>query len=180
MLKILICHGWKGYPEENWFQWLKGELELLGHKVVVPQFPDPEYPNLNDWLTELKNHLKDEEEYILIGHSLGGYLVIKSIENFNFKIKRAYLIGSFLRKLNIPELEKFFETELDMNKIKNREIDIRAYNSENDPYVPAEFNSDWESINAKLILKKDAQHFNADAGFTKIDFLLEDIKSERW
>ena len=41
MANIFIIHGTEGYPEENWFPWLKKELEQKGHIVFVPQFPTP-------------------------------------------------------------------------------------------------------------------------------------------
>lgn len=41
MKNAIIIHGTEGYPEENWFPWLKNELELIGYNVIVPQFPSP-------------------------------------------------------------------------------------------------------------------------------------------
>jgi hypothetical protein len=41
MRNIFIIHGSYGYPEENWFPWLKKELSKLGHRVFVPKFPIP-------------------------------------------------------------------------------------------------------------------------------------------
>ena len=38
---VFIFHGTEGYPEENWFPWLKEKLEAKGYKVFVPQFPTP-------------------------------------------------------------------------------------------------------------------------------------------
>src|SRR3989338_4142675 len=42
MSNVFIFHGTGGYPEENWFPWLKKELEELECKVIIPKFPSPE------------------------------------------------------------------------------------------------------------------------------------------
>ncbi len=39
---VFIFHGSSGYPEENWFPWLKQKLEDKGLEVFVPKFPTPE------------------------------------------------------------------------------------------------------------------------------------------
>ena len=41
MKTAIIIHGTEGYPEENWFPWLKSELEIIGYQTFVPQFPSP-------------------------------------------------------------------------------------------------------------------------------------------
>ena len=77
-----------------------------------------------------------------------------------------------MKTVQIQEIESFFIRELDFNKIKSSNLEIVAYNSENDPYVPAEYNTDWEKINTKSIIIKDAGHFNTASGYIKIQFLL--------
>ena len=79
MSNIFIFHGTEGYPEENWFPWLKEKLEATGHKVFVPQFPSP--PIVPAKISEWFDVLKDYEQYInegaiLIGHSLGGVFTL--------------------------------------------------------------------------------------------------------
>src|SRR5690349_20897890 len=94
MTNIFIIHGVGGTPEENWFPWLKTELEKRGHHVIVPQFPTPEGQTLENWLAVLKNY----EEFIapdsiFIGHSLGVHFVLDVAEIY--KIGAAYLVATF-------------------------------------------------------------------------------------
>ena len=50
MKNAIIIHGTYGNPDENWFPWLKIELEKIGYQVYVPTFPTPENQNLEAWL----------------------------------------------------------------------------------------------------------------------------------
>ena len=60
MANIFIIHGSFGHPDENWIPWLKAELEKLGNRVFVPQFPTHENQTLNNW----KNTFNENEKYL--------------------------------------------------------------------------------------------------------------------
>ena len=75
MKTAFIFHGTAGYPEENWFPWLREKLQSRGYTIFVPQFPTPEGQSLETWLRVLddyKQHIT--EDTIMIGHSLGEYV----------------------------------------------------------------------------------------------------------
>lgn len=81
MPTAFIIHGSYGNPKENWFPWLKNELENKGFQVFVPQFPIPKQEdqnkawgghNLNAWISTLKKYSKYiNENTIFIAHSRG-------------------------------------------------------------------------------------------------------------
>ena len=83
MKNALIIHGTEGYPEENWFPWLKQELEKRGYEVFVPQFPSPpKVPaKIAEWFDVLKNYEQHVNgDTIIIGHSLGGVFTLRILE----------------------------------------------------------------------------------------------------
>ena len=95
MTNVFIFHGTGGYPEENWFPWMKQKLEELGCKVIVPQFPTPENQTLKNWFKVLKDYEQlYNENTILVGHSLGCAFLLRVLEKYNIKIKAAFLIAA--------------------------------------------------------------------------------------
>ena len=46
---VIIVHGYTASPADNWFPWLKKELELLGATVAVPVMPEPHSPDPQKW-----------------------------------------------------------------------------------------------------------------------------------
>src|SRR3989344_4874506 len=95
MANVFIIHGVGGYPEENWFPWLKKQLEQLGHNVVVPQFPTPENQTLSSWLEVLEQYKQFlTPATIFVGHSLGVPFVLNILEKY--PAKAAFLVAGFV------------------------------------------------------------------------------------
>lgn len=180
MTTIIIIHGAFGHPQENWFPWLKEELENLDCKVFVPKFPTPEGQSLENWLNSFKDHEKFiDKSTILVGHSIGVAFVLRLLEKY--KVKAALLIAGFIGKLNYPEVNDinstFFEKPFDWNKIKENCKNIFVISSDNDPYIPLEKTYELaEKLGVKPTIVHNAGHFNEKAGYTRFSFLLEKIK----
>ncbi len=79
----LILHGSFGYPDENWFPWLKLKLEKEGHKVYSPQLPIDDFDKLkprDSPKQNLKAWLKSIED-IIIDSSIGRIAQILTKQN---------------------------------------------------------------------------------------------------
>jgi len=79
MKNALILHGTDFRKEQkqklnNWFPWLKAELEKLGFEVWVPELPEAWQPNLKRYWNFLKG-FNFNEETVIIGHSSGAAMV---------------------------------------------------------------------------------------------------------
>ncbi len=169
---IIIIHGTFSTPTDNWFPWLKKELN-----AITPTFPTPENQNLTNWLDVMKNY-KITKDTILIGHSSGATFILSLLEKY--ECKAAFLVAGFTGKLNIsldPLNKTFAEKEFDWEKIKENCKQIYMFHSDNDPYVPLENAKNLqEHLNAKLTIIPNGQHLNKTAGFTKFPLLLKKIK----
>jgi len=181
-MKVVIIHGAYGSPQENWFPWLKKELEKLNYEVIIPQFPTPKGQSLKNWLGILNKAVKNwNQDLIFVAHSLGPALVLKKIEELKKPIKAAFLVAGFIGKLDLKELDSlnanFFEKGFDWKKIKKNCQKFFVYNSDNDPYVPlAKGRKLAKNLGVKLNIIHNGGHLNSAAGYNQFSRVLEDIK----
>jgi predicted alpha/beta hydrolase family esterase len=184
MKKVFIFHGTEGYPEENWFPWMKEKLEAEGCKVFVPQFPSPPVvpAKISEWFDVLNNYEKDiNEDAILIGHSLGGIFTLRILEKLNHSIKAAIFVGTPVGVgmiLNYERDNAFGGFNFDWENIKNKSENFIVYQSDTDPYVSLENGNELaKNLGVELTFIPNAGHFNTKAGYTEFPDLLEKIKS---
>lgn len=183
MKNLFIFHGTEGYPEENWFPWLKQELENSGYNVIVPQFPSPPIvpAKISEWFEVLKNYEKYiGKDTILIGHSLGGVFTLRVLEQLEHPIKAAVFIGTPIGVrpiLNYDRDNSFSGFSFDWQNILAKAQHFEVFQSDNDPYVSLDNGKQLaENLNVTLNFVPNAGHFNTKAGYTKFDLLLEKLK----
>ncbi len=184
MTNIFIIHGAYGCPEENWFPWLKIELEKLRCKVFVPKFPTPENQSLENWFKAFENYRQYlNKDSIIVGHSMGSAFLLSVLEKLDKPIKASFFISGFIDLLENHEVDEinktFVNKDFDWWKIKRNCKKFYLFHSDNDPYVPLEKAEKLaKNLGINLILVKNAGHFNKKAGYTKFELLLEKIKNE--
>jgi predicted alpha/beta hydrolase family esterase len=165
MKRAIIIHCWEGYPEYCWYPWVKKELEVKGFQVEVPAFPDTEKPKLGEWLPMLKELAgQPDEELYLIGHSLGCITIMRYLESLeeNQKIGGVVFVAGFTENVGYDEIKTFFETPVDLDKIKSRvKNGFVAIHSDDDPYVDLKYADIFkEKLGAEIIIKHGAKHFS--------------------
>ena len=180
-LNYLIVHGTYGYPEENWFPWLKNKLSANAN-VVVPKFPTPEGQTLASWLTiadaAIKNWTPDST--VLIGHSAGAVLVLRMAEKAKKPFRAVYPVCPFAQPLNLPQfdplLSSFVEPPFDWQAVQRGAKTITCFAGDDDPYVPLGYSDKVaRPAGAALIVIKKGGHLNEAAGYLEFPRLLEEI-----
>lgn len=181
---FFIIHGTQGNPAENWFPWLKDELEKLGHEVYIPAFPTPQNQSLENWMKVFEG-LKDKvtDSTIFIGHSIGAAFVLSLLEQAGQQMQASFLVAPFVKDLGNAEFDElnktFIHKNFDWQKIKDHSKEFYIYHGDNDPYVPVERSQEVaEQLDEIVFTIKDAGHFNSAASYNQFPRLLADINMQ--
>ena len=181
---IFIFHGTEGYPEENWFPWLREKLEAKGFKVIVPQFPTPPVApaKISEWFDVLKEYEKDiNGETIIIGHSLGGVFSLRILEKLEHPIKATFLVGTPIgvRPILFYDRDSSFSGfDFNWESIKNKAKHFGVFQSDNDPFVSLGNGEQLaKELGVELTFIPNAGHFNKKVGYLNFPKLLEKIET---
>jgi len=139
MKNALILHGTAGNSKENWFPWLKNELEKQGYHVWLPDLPHADKPNptrYNDFL--LHQNFDFSAETILIGHSSGAVEILHLLPHLSVDIRAAFLVGAFKDNdfLKWKPNDELFSVPLDFAGIQKHCKKLVFIHSEDDPFCP--------------------------------------------
>jgi predicted alpha/beta hydrolase family esterase len=182
MARVFLLHGAFGNPDENWFPWLKKELEGKDFSVSAPAFPTPDGQTLDNWLSAFAPYEKRmNRNSILVGHSLGAAFALRLLERAKKPIHAAFLVAGFAETLGNPKFDdinrSFIEPPFDWQEIRTNCNYFEILQSSNDPHVPfsaAQHLAD--NLEAGITVIQNAGHFNSESGFRTFELLLEKIE----
>lgn len=165
MKRAIIVHCWEGYSEYCWYPWVKKELETKGFQVEVPAFPETENPKMDRWVSKLQEVIGEPDERLyLIGHSLGCATIMRYLEALdeNQRVGGVVFVAGFTENVGYAEIQNFFETPIDLEKIKTKTKNgFFAIHSDDDPYVDLKYADIFkEKLEAEIIIKHNAKHFS--------------------
>lgn len=171
--KVVILHGTSGSPTENWFPYIKKELESLGADVYIPQLPLRSKQNLNNWRKALRDQVPFEldENTILIGHSVGASFMLSLLnERRESALKASIFVSGFYDSLQEDEIQElvktFVDLEFDWNLIRNNAGQIVQLHGDDDPHVPLEQAKRLsDKIKSNLVIIPKGGHLNRKSGY---------------
>jgi uncharacterized protein len=174
MKKALIVHAWYNSPENNWYPWLKNELERKGYSVTLPDFTElrKDVPELITILTQIEKTVKPDNDTVVVGHSLGCLVALRLAEKLT--LKKVVLVSGWDFNDLTEGHRKFWKTKLNHAKIMKNVSEIVVIHSSNDPYITASQAEDMcKRFKGKFVLVKDAGHITAKDGYTKLPAILQ-------
>lgn len=177
---VIIIHGAYGHPAENWFGWLKRELETRHVECHVPPLPTPDNQSLQSWLQVFAATCGKyiHANSILVGHSLGAAFLLRWLEQSHQKIHTSILAGAFIGEVGISKFDtinqSFFTTPFNWQRIQKQCEQFYCFHGSNDPYVPRKnFDFIASQLAARKIMIANGGHLNAAAGYTTFPHVLE-------
>lgn len=183
--KVYIIHGWEGYPENNWFPWLKKELEKRKFKVIIPSMPNTEEPKIEEWVSFLKKQVNqpDKNTYF-IGHSIGCQTIMRYLETLrgDVKIGGIIFVAGWFNLINLETKEAeliakpWLETLINFNKILSHNKKFVVIFSDNDKFVPLTDAKLFKNrLGAKIIIEKNKGHFDDENLVKELPVVLKEL-----
>jgi predicted alpha/beta hydrolase family esterase len=177
-MKVIILHGANGNPHENWFMWLKSELEKHSIESIVPRLPIDETQSYASWGAIVDPIVENGD--VIIGHSLGGLFWLNYLKCTNKNLRATHLIATpnpLLDEFN-PGNDSIFKNKIlsfsQKEKLKAGEVVV--YESNNDPYIPEGIGKDISKLlNGEYIHIPNSGHFNEYFGYDTFPDLLKSI-----
>lgn len=184
----LIVHGYSGHKRENWFPWLKEELNKSGWETIVPTMPGAGHPTLESWDDYLNQYnAKVSENSILIGHSIGCASVLHYLQGIGKKVDTVILVAPTNPLQKWTKLKRD-RPDVDWESIKNMNEESEfnwmmiqtlakrfiILHSDDDPFIPAEsmeyYRKNLPQAEIHLIPNKD--HFSESHGIKSLPEIL--------
>jgi len=133
--KVLILHGWQADSKSNWFPEAKAFLEAKDLEVYTPNCPGNYYPKLDEWLEIIRSYNLDEN-WILIGHSLGGATILRYLEATDKPVGQVILAATPIAPMKFDPIANFFPKDYDWVKIRQNALKVNLIYEEGDQVVP--------------------------------------------
>lgn len=168
--QVCIIHGYDAHPNKHWFVDLSHWLGNFGHSTLIPAMPNPQNPNLLQWVQTIDTNIPNPNEHTyIIGHSLGCIASLRYVESLKDSIKLGgiILVSGFYKPLeHLSELDSFTNTPLDCQKIIHsipKRIVIAACDDE---IVPIHLSKDLANgLQAEFVEVQKGGHFMESDGF---------------
>jgi predicted alpha/beta hydrolase family esterase len=177
-MKVIIVHRWHGTPEDDWYPWLKSELEKKGISIAIPAMPNTDRPTIDSWVRELSKISVDEHTYF-IGHSIGCQTIMRFLEKSK-KVGGAIFVAGWFSLTNldreeVPIAGPWLKVPIEFDQVKKATKNFVAIFSDDDPYVPFIENMKLfkKNLNAKTLVEENKGHFTEDDDVTEVPYVLD-------
>jgi len=166
--RFVLLHGKGGSPTAGPFPWLKAEFEKRGFEVQIPALPNSDAPDDLVQTRYVQEHCTLDENTAIIGHSFGGVVALRLLEQ-GAKVQRVTLVatpfsGKFLDDKKRLTVTAACKKGFDFETIKKNAKGFIILPDSTDPIVPkSDAQSFVENLGGLLVQGKGTKpHFQGD------------------
>lgn len=182
--RVFLVHGHQGSPDEGWFPWIRSELVARQFLVGALYMPDPEWPDMQQWITYLAEQVGhcDEHTYF-IGHSLGVQAILRYIQTLppHARVGGAVFVAGFERMIGLEkypleakQLEPWLREPIHWESIRGKSKHFTALFSDNDECIPLDNVHRFDvKLSAQTIVLHRRGHFAPDDYCTELPEALD-------
>jgi predicted alpha/beta hydrolase family esterase len=163
-MRVILIHGFNASPDENFHPWLRKELQDRGIEVVSPRLDlradkELDLPAVIEDFKKQVGYLRGED--ILLGHSLGGLVVLQYLEAVEMvETPRAIILVAVPWKVGKPELRRLFFADLDADVTMWKAREFVVIHSKDDKLVPIDHGKKLaDSLKARFIERDGEGHY---------------------
>ena len=188
--KVLLIHGYGGHDQENWFPWFKREMEQCGYDVLIPNLPNTDRPELQEWVDALLAlDISEDDGLYVVGHSLGGPTACHFLKQSGLKAKKLILTApvgvtkswEHLLKFDgfdedaIKRIEAFAGEKIGLSALRKHIDGVTLFFSKDDPYIPSDVVDHYAPLKGDVRTYEDMGHFNARSGILEFADILSEF-----
>ncbi|WP_295624320.1 alpha/beta hydrolase [uncultured Corynebacterium sp.] len=147
--RVVIVHGYNGYPAKHWYPWLAAELVAAGHAVTRVALPDPTRPRPGEWAAALATQPGSLDGAVVVAHSLGCFTTLRHLADHpDQRLAGVVFVAGFDEKSEaLPQLDYFIGDGVDTGSVVDRLGKIAVVMSDGDHIVPG---ADTEAMAGRL------------------------------
>ena len=166
---FLILHGLGGSGAQHWQTWLANTLRSRGENVCYPTLPDFDAPELEAWLSSLRQLLPQiEGEQVVICHSLSVLLWLHHAQSTSLPpVERLLLVAPPGPSAGVPEIESFLPPPLDKAALQRSARSAQLVCTDADPYCSERASIFYgQPLGLPIeLLPLEAGHINVASGY---------------
>jgi len=182
MKRVFIIHGWGGHSQEGWLAWLGDQLRSRDFEVRVPDMPDTNAPQIEQWASYLEEIVgQPDDQTYFVGHSVGCQAILRYIASLEVVVGGMVLVAPWVRLPNLFEEEKeiakpWLEEPIDFARIRSHGGTIVALMSDDDEDAPVEDADVFKKeLNATVMVLSGRGHFTEGDGAWQLPEALDAV-----
>jgi predicted alpha/beta hydrolase family esterase len=166
---VLLLHGWQNRrPPDHWQFWLAERIRERGEQVLYPQLPNPDEPQLDEWVEALSGELAQlgAGERVVICHSLSCLLWAHAAPRLGAKarVDRLLWVAPPGPSAFVREIATFAPDGLDPEAVQATAPLRQLVCADNDPYCPEQADLVYGSLGFDATVLSGAGHLDPEAG----------------